>query len=152
MSAVQIEIDGLQVQATEGETLLSAAQRHGHAIPHLCHMDGLTPAGNCRACVVEIEGERALAASCCRTVKAGQKVHLQTARVQRSQKMVLELLLANQPQTPHTRSSELTQWCEALSVTGSRFAARPQPAPDRSHPAISVHLDACIQCMRCVRA
>nr|WP_316641902.1 formate dehydrogenase subunit alpha [uncultured Roseateles sp.] len=152
MSGVTIAIDGLQVEAEPGETLLSVAQRHGHAIPHLCHMDGLTPAGNCRACVVEIEGERALAASCCRTVKAGQKIHLQTARVQRSQKMVLELLMANQPQTPHTRASELTQWCDALSVTGSRFAARPQPAPDRSHPAISVQLDACIQCMRCVRA
>ncbi|TDP72699.1 formate dehydrogenase subunit alpha [Roseateles toxinivorans] len=152
MSGIAIEIDGLQVEAEQGETLLSVAQRHGHAIPHLCHMDGLTPAGNCRACVVEIEGERALAASCCRTVKAGQKIHLQTARVQRSQKMVLELLMANQPRTPHRRASELTQWCESLGVTGSRFAARPQPAPDRSHPAISVQLDACIQCMRCVRA
>jgi formate dehydrogenase major subunit len=150
--SVRIELDGRELLARPGETLLGVAQRHGVQIPHLCHQDGLKPAGNCRACVVEIEGERALAASCCRTVSAGQKVHVQTERVQRAQKMVLELLAAKQPSKPYTLHSELTQWCEAMGVHASRFDAPPAPAADRSHPAISVQLDACIQCMRCVRA
>ncbi|MBY0233496.1 MAG: formate dehydrogenase subunit alpha [Burkholderiaceae bacterium] len=150
--AINFQLDGQALQAQPGETLWQAAQRAGISIPHLCHTQGLTPAGNCRACVVEIAGERVLAASCCRTPREGMQVSLQNERVQRSQKMVLELLLANAPATAHSRSSELTQWCEALSVSQPRFAPRAQPAPDHSHPAIHVQLDACIQCMRCVRA
>ncbi len=63
---VAFELDGQPVNARPGETILKAAQRHGVEIPHLCYSDGLRPDGNCRACVVEIAGERTLAPSCCR--------------------------------------------------------------------------------------
>ncbi|HJV94765.1 MAG TPA: 2Fe-2S iron-sulfur cluster-binding protein, partial [Albitalea sp.] len=149
---ITLHLDGDAIEARVGESILDAAQRHGIAIPRLCHKEGLRPAGNCRACVVEIEGERALAASCCRSVQPGQKIHTQSARVMRAQRMVLELLAADQPTSPHTLNSELARWSAARSVTGNRFARHAPPAADRSHPAIAVNLDACIQCMRCVRA
>ena len=71
---VAFQLDGKPIQAYEGETIFKAAQRHGVSIPHLCYKDGMRPDGNCRACVVEIEGERTLAPSCCRTVTAGMEV------------------------------------------------------------------------------
>ena len=155
-AVVSLQLDGREVEARVGESILDAAKRHGIAIPTLCHKDGLRPAGNCRACVVEIDGERALAASCCRSVQAGQKVHTQTERVLRSQRMVLELLATDTPefngQPAHTLQSELTQWCTAMGVQSSRFTTNETPRADLSHAAIAVNLDACIQCMRCVRA
>ena len=71
---VEFQLNGQVVQAYEGETILKAAQRHGVDIPHLCYTDGLRADGNCRACVVEIKGERTLAPSCCRTATAGLEV------------------------------------------------------------------------------
>ena len=95
---ITFELDSEQVTAHPGETIWSAARRHGVHIPHLCHTDGLRPDGNCRACVVEIEGERTLAPSCCRTPAPGQKVRAQSPRARKSQEMVLELLLADMPE------------------------------------------------------
>ena len=92
------QLDGATVNARPGETILQAAQRQGAQIPRLCHTDGLRPDGNCRACVVEIEGERTLAPSCCRTPAPGQKVRAQSPRARKSQEMVLELLLADMPE------------------------------------------------------
>ncbi len=149
---IEFTLDGRTVQAQAGETLLSAARRHGVAIPHLCHMDGLESAGNCRACVVEVQGERVLAPSCCRTATAGMTVHSRSERAVAAQKMVLELLLSDMPQSGHTLHNEVDEWARTLGVGRPRFAARSQPASDASHPAIAVNLDACIQCTRCVRA
>jgi formate dehydrogenase major subunit len=150
--AIVFHLDGRAVSAAPGETILVAAQRHGVEIPHLCHTAGLAPAGNCRACVVEIDGERTLAPSCCRAPSAGMVVHSTSARARAAQKIVLELLQSDAPPTAHTRASELAQWSERLGVGRPRFAARVQPPADLSHPAFEVHLDACIHCTRCIRA
>ena len=149
---VAFHLDGREVGARPGETILQAARRHGVEIPHLCYTDGLRPDGNCRACVVEIEGEGPLAASCCRTPQAGMQVSTRSERARHSQKLVLELLLSDMGVTAHTRHSELDAWAEALKVGTPRFPMRRQPEPDVSHPAIAVNLDACIQCTRCQRA
>ncbi len=145
-------LDGQAVDALPGETILQAARRHGIDIPHLCYKDGLRPDGNCRACVVEVKGERPLAASCCRMPQAGMDVSTTSERARHSQKMVLELLLSDVVETTYTRGSELDTWARALAVEKPRFAPRRQPASDGSHPAIAVNLDACIQCTRCQRA
>jgi formate dehydrogenase major subunit len=150
--AVHFMLDGRTVEARPGETILQAAERHGVRIPHLCYTDGMREDGNCRACVVEIEGERVLAASCCRRPSEGMTVHAESERARRSQRMVVELLLADTPETPHRPDSELTEWATMLDISGARFSSRAQPAPDFSHPGIEVRLDACIQCTRCVRA
>jgi formate dehydrogenase major subunit len=146
-------LDGREVDARPGESILAAAARHGVAIPHLCHQAGLTPAGNCRACVVEIDGERVLAASCCRQPSAGMQVQSASPRARQAQKLVLELLAADAPAAARVRHDELRHWCDELSVGVSRFPPAPDPvAADRSHPAIAVQLDACIHCTRCLRA
>jgi formate dehydrogenase major subunit len=148
-------LDGEEISAFAGETILQAAKRHGKEIPHLCYKEGMRADGNCRACVVEIEGERVLAPSCCRKPTANMKVQSASERAITSQKMVLELLLADMPEqgkSPYKLDSELDLWVEKMDVATPRFPARKQPEADFSHPAMAVNLDACIQCTRCVRA
>ena len=149
---VEFKLNGKTVVGSAEETIIQTAQRHGVEIPHLCYKEGLRPDGNCRACVVEIKGERALAPSCCRTPRAGMEVITDSVRAVASQKMVLELLQSDMSEQAYRPESELEQWALKLKVGKPRFARREQPARDVSHPAIAVNLDACIQCTRCLRA
>jgi formate dehydrogenase major subunit len=149
---VGFKLNGREVSARMSESLIEIARREGVEIPHLCYTPGLDAVGNCRACMVEIGGERVLAPSCCRTPTAGMEVRTDSERALKAQTMVLELLLSDMPQRPYTRHNELERWASRLGVGKPRFAAREQPAEDLSHPAIAVRLDACIQCTRCLRA
>ena len=152
---VSFILDGKEILSSGEETILQAAKRQNIEIPHLCYKDGYRSDGNCRACVVEIEGERVLAPSCCRKPTEGMKVNSTNERARLSQKMVLELLLSDMPQqgkSPYKLNSELDYWAEKLSIFNPRFEERNQVHSDISHPAIAVNLDACIQCTRCVRA
>ena len=150
--AIEFTLDGKSVTGYSNETILQTAKRYGVEIPHLCYKDGLRPDGNCRACVVEIKGERVLAPSCCRAPKAGMEVASSSPRARHSQKMVLELLLSDMPQREYTLHNELDQWAEKLEIGKPRFEARAAVVADLSHPAMAVRLDACIQCTRCLRA
>ena len=149
---VSFTLNGQTVIAPAGETILEAAERHGVEIPRLCYMEGMRPDGNCRTCMVEIKGERVLAPSCCRYPKDGMEVTTNSARAVTSQKMSIELLLSDVPERTYTLNSELDLWARKMGVGKPRFAPRHQPVEDLSHPAMAVHLDACIQCKRCVRA
>ncbi|MGH8760581.1 MAG: molybdopterin-dependent oxidoreductase, partial [Burkholderiales bacterium] len=149
---IAFKLDGTEIHAAPGETILHAAQRYGVDIPHLCYKPGYRPDGNCRACMVEIKGERVLAPSCCRAPKAGMEVDSKNARAVAAQKMILELLLSDMPEEKYSPDSELDLWARYLKLGKPRFARRRQPKADLSHPAIAVNLDACIQCTRCVRA
>ena len=149
---VTFTLNGREVSGREDETILDVAKREGIPVPHLCYMDGLEAAGNCRACVVEIDGERVLAPSCCRHPSNNMKVTTDSERAVKSQKMVLELLQSDMPETEYTRHNEVDFWSQKLGLGKPRFAPREQPAMDLSHPAIAVNLDACIQCTRCLRA
>lgn len=149
---VSFTLNDQPVTATSGETILQAARRNGVDIPHLCYADGLATAGNCRACVVEIDGERVLAPSCCRAPTEGMKVSSNNARARRSQSLVLELLRGEVGEASHTNDSELDHWCGQYDLAQSRFGGRHQPKGDLSHPAIAVNMESCIQCTRCVRA
>ena len=151
-AVVNFTLDGRTVQGRAGETIFDVAQREGISIPHLCHKPGLTPAGNCRACMVEVAGERTLAASCCRVASEGLAVQTASERALKSQRLVLELLQADLPETALTRHNEVDEWSQRLGVGKPRFAPRPVLSADSSHPAITVILDACIQCTRCLRA
>jgi len=153
--SVNFMMDGEAMTAFDNETILQVAKRHGKEIPHLCYKDGLRPDGNCRACMVEVEGERTLAPSCCRKPTEGMKVQAQSDRAIKSQKLVLELLKSDMPsqgKSPYRLDSELDIWADKLNIGTPRFRGRTQPAADLSHPAMAVNLDACIQCTRCVRA
>src|SRR3990167_5632878 len=149
---VTFELNGTEVTGKANETLLQIAQREGVEIPHLCYMEGMEAVGNCRSCMVEIDGERVLAPSCCRTPTSGMKVQTNSERAVASQKMVLELLLSDMPETEYTRNNELDQWAVKIGVGKPRFEGRQRVRQDLSHPAMAVNLDACIQCTRCVRA
>jgi len=149
---VTFTLNGKTVAANPDQTILQAAQAQGIDIPRLCYMEGMRADGNCRTCMVEIKGERVLAPSCCRYPKDGMEVTTNSARAIISQKMSIELLLADVPETSYTRDSELDFWAKRMGVGKPRFRSRAQPLEDASHPAIDVHLDACIQCKRCVRA
>ncbi|MSO83846.1 MAG: 2Fe-2S iron-sulfur cluster binding domain-containing protein, partial [Acidobacteria bacterium] len=105
--SIAFTLNGASVTGRSDETLIEAARRHGVEIPHLCYMEGMRADGNCRACVVEIKGERVLAPSCCRYPREGMEVTTDSARAVVSQKMVLELLLSDVPETVYTRYSEL---------------------------------------------
>lgn len=136
---IPVTVDGRAVQAPAGQSLLHLARDLGIEIPHLCHSDGLRPDGNCRACVVEIEGERSLAPSCCRSVREGMVVHTDSPRARKSRAMVLEMLLADmpeqghkwlddQPEHPH---GELSAWARP----GTRYVAPGHGGPARRlHP------------------
>jgi formate dehydrogenase major subunit len=149
---IEFKLNGKTVVGRPDEPIIETAKRHGVEIPHLCYTPGLRPDGNCRACVVEVKGERTLAPSCCRYPKEGMEVTTDSARARLSQKMVLELLLADMPEKAYRKDSELDQWAQKLEVGLPRFPSRHQPKADLSHPAIAVNLDACIQCTRCLRA
>ena len=148
-------LNGQSVEAFGDETILQVAKRNHIDIPHLCYKENYRPDGNCRACVVEIDGERALAPSCCRKPSEGMSVQSNNERAINSQKLVLELLMSDMPEqglAPYSHNSELSYWAEHMNIGHARFERRSQPAPDISHPAMAVNLDACIQCTRCVRA
>src|SRR5438270_4911151 len=149
-------IDDREVDIHAGETIFRAARRLDIKLPHLCYWPkpGYRPDGNCRVCMVEIEGERVLAASCIRMPAPGMKVRTQTDRAKTARIMVAELLLTDQParEVAHDPDSELWKIATRLNIQQGRFPRHATPAPDRSHPAMAVNLDACIQCNLCVRA
>src|SRR5690242_13016873 len=152
-------IDDREIEIRDGETIFRAARRLGIKLPHLCYSPapGYRPDGNCRVCMVEIEGERVLAASCIRTPSPGMKVKTQTDRAKTARKMVAELLLTDQPAIEVARDPESEFWktVKRQGVSDGRFPKREKeivPELDASHPAMRVNLDACIQCNLCVRA
>ena len=156
---ITFELDGKSVTAEAGETIWEVAKREGTTIPHLCHSGekGYRSDGNCRACMVEIDGERTLAASCIRTPSPDMVVKSESHRATSARKMVMELLVADQPaqDVAHDKSSHLWDMAEMQGVSESRFPAlEPDRIPllDDSHVAMNVNLDACIQCNLCVRA
>ena len=120
-------LDGREVTALPGETIWQAAKRLGTEIPHLCWLPepGYRADGNCRACMVEVEGERVLAASCIRQPTEGMKVKSASERAVKARAMVMELLLADQPARPeaHDEISKLWAWADRIGVTKSRFPA-----------------------------
>lgn len=154
---IAFKLDGKEVEASENETLWQVAKRLGTELPHLCYqpMPGYRADGNCRACMVEIKGERALAASCIRKPTQGMEVQTQNDRSVKARAMVMELLLADQPAREESPDPDslLWQWAEKIGVEESRFSPRAhEPESDPSHPAMAVNLEACIQCNLCVRA
>jgi len=153
---ISFTLDGRAVEAMLDETIWQVAAREGVDIPHLCYTPepGYRPDGNCRACMVQVEGERVLAASCLRRPMDGMVVDTQTERATKARNMVMELLVADQPDraTAHDADSKFWQWADHTGMTESRFPARNSPAADTSHSAMAVNLDACIHCNLCVRA
>ena len=150
------KIDGKEYKAEKDESIWQVAKKNGIDIPHLCHSDepGYRADGNCRTCMVEIKGERTLAASCIRKPTEGMEITVDSERAKKSRSMVFELLVADQPKKDSSPDpdSKFWRWSDKLGVTESRFPSKEKITLDQSHTAMSVNLDACINCGLCVRA
>ena len=144
-------------RSAPGETIWQVAKREGIEIPHLCYAPepGYRADGNCRACMVEIEGERVLAASCIRKPAAGMKVNAsEPSRQDRAQDGVRAagVRSARRARPRTIPVSKFWGWADKMGIETGRFPEREKPGADRSHPAMAVNLDACIHCNLCVRA
>ncbi len=153
---VQIEVNGRPVEAVPGETILKTLRRIGIHVPTLCHYEGLTPAGACRICVVEVEGQRSLIPSCAFPVFEGMKVHTHSDRAIAARRMIVELLLADHPDDclycERNGRCQLQTLAEDFGIRRRRFAGQKDAYPrDCSGESIVRDPEKCIKCGKCVR-
>lgn len=151
-----IVIDGQQVKAFEGETVLDAARRAGIQIPTLCHLDGLSEVGACRLCVVEIAEQRGLKPACAIQVSPEMVVQTNTERLRSHRRMLVELLFAEGNHICSVCVSngrcELQDVAAAVGLDHVRFKFQaPKRSVDASHPRYVFDQNRCILCTRCVR-
>lgn len=166
VETVTFTMDGVEVTANADETIWEIANGRGLKIPHLCFKNDAEyrADGNCRACMVEVEGERVLAASCLRKPSNGMVVNTANDRVKNNRKLVFELLASDMPEQSQSPDPDAHFWKQAdlAGLNGRRFpGGRPGAQKDipvdsvfhdASHPSIAVNLDACISCGLCERA
>jgi len=153
---VCIRIDGEYVEAREGQTILVVALAGGKYIPTLCYMAGLTAAGACRLCVVEVSGVGRLMPACTTTVQDGMSVTTNSEKLARYRRMVVELLLAERNHYCSVCVSnghcELQDMATRLGVTHVRYPYNYPSLPvDVSHEKYVADHNRCILCTRCVR-
>ena len=167
IKTIEFSLNGKIVSASNDETIWQVAKRLSLEIPHLCWKDspGYRADGNCRACMVEIEGERTLAASCLRKPTPGMKVVTSGKRVEKNRELVFELLKSDMPKREESPDPDSHFWDQTSKVLGEKSSRFPSSRPgaskeipvdsifhDDSHPSIAVNLDACISCGLCERA
>jgi len=151
-----LTIDGKEVSAREGETILQVARENGIDIPTLCYLEGLSPYGACRLCLVEVKGVNRLLPACVTQVEEGMEVITNSERLVKYRKMILELLFSERN---HTCSvcvvnghCELQRLAQKLGVTNVRFPYRyPNLPVDATHDRFAVDHNRCVLCTRCVR-
>jgi predicted molibdopterin-dependent oxidoreductase YjgC len=155
---LEITLDGVKIEAAEGENLVAVAQRAGVDIPTLCHDTRLDPMGSCRMCLVEIEGQRRLQPACAFPIEAGMEVRTKSERVQKHRELLLAMYLADHPLDemglPEKRGTGDELRSHALTYgVRSRFVACESPREGRVdiNPYIQFDPEACIACARCVR-
>lgn len=152
-----IEADGRQIEAKDGETILSALRREGIHIPTLCHMEGLQPSGACRLCVVEVAGAPSLTPACSFPIAAGMKISTRSARVLEARRAIVELLLANHPDDclfcGRSGRCDLQRLSQEMGIRQRRFRGDKRDQDrDVSSPSLIRDPSKCILCGRCVRA
>ncbi|SFR13472.1 NADH-dependent [FeFe] hydrogenase, group A6 [Desulfoscipio geothermicus] len=155
MSLINLTIDGVQVQAVPGTSVLEAAGQAGIKIPTLCYLKEINEIGSCRICLVEVEGARTLQASCVTPVTEGMVVRTNTPEVRQARKLNLELIMSNHPQEclicPRSTNCELQQLAAELGISELRFTGAMSPyEPDFSSPSLVRDPRKCILCRRCV--
>jgi bidirectional [NiFe] hydrogenase diaphorase subunit len=153
---ISIRIDGELVSAVEGQTILEAAKASGKHIPTLCDLEGLTPVGACRLCIVEVSGIDRLLPACTTPIQEGMSVTTNSPKLARYRRIAIELLLVERNHTCAVCVSnghcELQSMATAMGVSTVRFAYNyPKLPVDMSHPRFVLDHNRCILCTRCVR-
>lgn len=151
-----LTIDGQDVTATPGQSILGVANEHGIEIPTLCHLEGLSVWGGCRLCVVEVQGQDRLFAACVTAATEGTHVLTQSDRLQQYRQTILEMLFAERNHVCSVCVSnghcELQSYAQKLNVTHIDLPYRYPPLEvDNSHPRFRMDHNRCILCTRCVR-
>ncbi|HEV3406305.1 MAG TPA: 2Fe-2S iron-sulfur cluster-binding protein [Candidatus Dormibacteraeota bacterium] len=153
MADVALTIDGRDVLARQGATILDACRRLGVDTPTLCQIDNLTPVNVCRVCVVELEGSRVLVPACSRKVEEGMKIRTDSERVRHSRRLVLELLASSVDMSLTSR--QVHGWIEQYGADPSRFGAEAatvaQPVKVDNDLYVRDY-SRCILCYKCVEA
>jgi formate dehydrogenase major subunit len=157
---VTLTIDGIEVNAPAGTSVMRAAIDAGIEVPKLCATDSLEPFGSCRLCLVEIDGRRGTPASCTTPVEAGMSVRTQSARLAKLRKGVMELYISDHPLDCLTCSAngdcELQDMAGAVGLREVRYGYAGKnhlgAAKDQSNPYFTFDASKCIVCNRCVRA
>jgi bidirectional [NiFe] hydrogenase diaphorase subunit len=153
---LSIRIDGELISASEGLTILQAARAAGKKIPTLCDLEGITPVGGCRICIVEVQGIDRLLPACTTPIQEGMSVTTNSQRLKDHRKMTVELLLVERNHVCSVCVSnghcELQSMATEMNVSTVRFAYNfPKLGVDLSHPRYVLDHNRCILCTRCVR-
>lgn len=157
MAVVSMEIDGKPVASQEGESILLAARAAGIDIPTLCHMEGLSEAGSCRLCLVEVNGAETLVPACKVAVAEGQQIRTNTERLREHRRQIIELLFAG---GNHVCAAcvanghcELQDAAIVVGMDHVRYDyAHRDLTVDLSHERFGIDHNRCILCTRCIRA
>jgi bidirectional [NiFe] hydrogenase diaphorase subunit len=156
MSVKTLQIDGQMVTGVEGDAIFKVAWERGIHIPRLCHVGGLSDIGACRLCLVEVEGQKNLQASCLTPVEEGMVVRTDTPRLQAHRKLIVELLLAERNHVCSVcvanGACELQDLAAKLGIDHVRLRYQfPRFTADTSHERFGLDHHRCILCTRCVR-
>ena len=156
MSVKTLTIDGKMVTGVVGETIFDVAWNNNIRIPRLCHVGGISDVGACRLCLVEVEGQRKLMASCMTPVEEGMVVHTNTDRLQAHRRLIIELLFAERNHTcavcVQNGNCELQDLAAELNVDHVRLRYQfPKLEVDTSHQRFGLDHNRCILCTRCIR-
>ena len=158
MKEIKVVIDGKEVIGDAGMTILETAEKAGIEIPKLCHQEGIRPSGNCRICVVEVEGSGTLVGSCHTPIAEGMVIRSRSPKVQEARRATIELLLAGHTGTCVTdleaRECTLHKLASDLEVAPPRFHVKRPRLYDveEASPYIRRDLSRCILCRKCIRA
>lgn len=156
MSVVTLRIDSQPVAVPAGSSLLEAVRTAGITLPTLCNLDGLSPVGACRLCLVQVQGQSRLLPACVSEAAEGMEVHTDTDSLREYRRMAVELLFAEGNHEcaycVANGDCELQDVAVAVGMDHSRFPYRwPNRSVDASHPLFSLDHNRCILCTRCVR-
>ncbi|MBE9513801.1 MAG: (2Fe-2S)-binding protein, partial [Chloroflexi bacterium] len=156
MDTVTLTIDGREIQARKGATVLETALEADIYIPALCYHPDLTPFGACRLCIVEIEKMRGFPPSCTTPATEGMVVHTNTPRLQELRRNVMELILSEHPYScltcPKNLSCELQRVARHIGLETVTIPPTYKDLPvDRENPFFDRDYNLCILCGRCVR-
>ncbi len=156
MHSVTVKINGRDYSVKEGATILESCRELGVDIPTLCYHPDLSLAGNCRLCVVEVEGWRTLVPACVTPITPNMVVRTDSPRVRRTRKLLLELLLANHnnncPECERNGNCELQSLAERYNIRLNRFQTDYKPVSiEQVSVGVSRDNSKCIMCTRCTR-